>query len=208
MLKSTLQQYKNISYCKYNELYSKTPPHARPRSAVTVRHPYQACTGKTTAELPFGSGFGAYSVVRCIRAGSAIRVATIDGNAVDISPLRHSFIGENQHSGYGEVMLLPALNLYYRHAEKLSPAKYSMNLPISYPNLSMGASFVHAMLTLKLKRYVEALAALDCEEYGGAVPDDIPVPTELLHEMKNNYNPDIDIRLVEQWYKEGVKENA
>lgn len=147
-------------------------------------------------------------VVRCIRAGSSIRVATIDGNAVDISPLRHSFIGENQHSGYGEVMLLPALNLYYRHAEKLSPAKYSMNLPISYPNLSMGASFVHAMLTLKLKRYVEALAALDCEEYGGAVPDDIPVPTELLHEMKNNYNPDIDIRLVEQWYKEGVKENA
>ncbi len=67
MLKSTLQQYKNISYCKYNELYSKTPPHAHPRSAVTARHPYQACTGKTMAELPFGSGFGAYSVVRCIR---------------------------------------------------------------------------------------------------------------------------------------------
>ena len=38
MLKSTLQQYKIISYCKYNELYSKTPPHAHPRSEVTSRH--------------------------------------------------------------------------------------------------------------------------------------------------------------------------
>ena len=39
MLKSTLQQYIIISYCKYNELYSKTPPHAHPSSQVTSRHP-------------------------------------------------------------------------------------------------------------------------------------------------------------------------
>ena len=39
MLKSTLQQYKIISYCKYNELYSKTPPHSHPSSQVTSRHP-------------------------------------------------------------------------------------------------------------------------------------------------------------------------
>ena len=38
MLKGTLQQYKIISYCKYNELYSKTPPHAHPRFQVTSRH--------------------------------------------------------------------------------------------------------------------------------------------------------------------------
>ena len=38
MLKSTLQQYKIISYCKYNELYLKTPPHAHPSSQVTSRH--------------------------------------------------------------------------------------------------------------------------------------------------------------------------
>ena len=38
MLKSTLQQYKIISYCKYNELYSKTPPRAHPISQVTSRH--------------------------------------------------------------------------------------------------------------------------------------------------------------------------
>lgn len=147
-------------------------------------------------------------VHRCIRAGSAIRVATVDGNPIDIAPLRHTFIGENQHDGYGEVMLLPALNLYYRHAEKLPPPKYTMDPPISYPNLSMGASLVLSILTLKLKKYVKALAALDCEEYQGNIPPDIPVPTEILYEMKNNYNPNLDIRLVEQWYKEGVKENA
>ena len=72
----------------------------------------------------------------------------------------------------------------------------------------MGASFVLSILTLKLKKYVKALAALDCEEYQGSIPPDIPVPTEILYEMKNNYNPNLDIRLVEQWYKEGVKENA
>ena len=37
MLKSTL--YKLFSYCKYNELYSKTPHHAHPRSQVTSRQP-------------------------------------------------------------------------------------------------------------------------------------------------------------------------
>lgn len=147
-------------------------------------------------------------VVRCIRAGSAIRVSTTDDAPVDISHHHHCFVGENQSNGYGEILLLPALNLYYRHAEKISPAKYNIGLPISYPSLCKGASFVLATLTHKLKKNVKALAAIDCEGYGGNIPADIPVPTELLHEMKKNYNPDIDIRLVEQWYMEGVKENA
>ena len=148
------------------------------------------------------------SVVRCIRAGSILRVSTTDDTPVNIAPLRHSFIGENQSCGYGEIMLLPALNLYYRHAEKISLAKYCMDLPISYPNLSKGASFINSMLTLKLRKYVKALAALDCVEYDNNIPTDIPVPTEILYEMKNNYNPDTDIRLVEKWYMEGVKENV
>ena len=147
-------------------------------------------------------------MLRCIRAGSVIRVASADDGTIDISPLLHTFVGENQRNGYGEILTLPALNCYYRHAEKLSPDKYTMDLPISYPNLSKGASFVLAMMSLKLMKYVKALAALDCEEYGNNLPADIPVPTEILLEMKKNYNPDIDIRLVEQWYMEGVKENA
>lgn len=147
-------------------------------------------------------------LVRCIRAGSVIRISTTDDTPIDIASLRHCFVGENQSNGYGELLLLPALNLYYRHAEKILPAKYNIGLPISYPNLCKGASFVLAMLTHKLKKNVKTLAALDCEGYGGNIPTDIPVPTEILLEMKKNYNPDIDIRLVEQWYMEGVKENV
>ena len=51
MLKSTLQQYKIISYCKYNELYSKTPPHAHPSSQVTSRHTVRS---RLSASKPSG----------------------------------------------------------------------------------------------------------------------------------------------------------
>ncbi len=145
-------------------------------------------------------------VIRCLKIGSVMRVKTKDGKGVDIFPILHTFIGENTKDGYGEIMAVPARNRYYRTAEYTAPDKYRLEMPVSYLNLHLGARLTQAALSEKLKKRVRGLASVDREEYAAGVPVDALMPKEMLTLMKDTYDSDLDIRIVEQWYREGLEE--
>ena len=145
-------------------------------------------------------------VVRCVKAGSVLRVQPRDGKPVDIFPIRHCFLGENTRNGYGEIMAYPAVDQYYRVTEQVAPPKYTMKFTTSYEKMERGAELVSSALEKKLQSMVINMAAIDREEIQqGAAPEDI-TPSELLQVMKDNFAPKLDLRTVHRWYRKGLED--
>lgn len=145
-------------------------------------------------------------VIRCLKAGSVIRVRTRNGKPVDLFPVRHCFVGENTKNGYGEISVCSAGNLYYRVAEQVAPPQYTMEMPMSYVKAQQGASLILSALKEKLKSVVRALAILDRSEYRKGVPLRKLIPTDLLQMMTETYAPELDPEIAAQWYWEGLED--
>ncbi len=142
------------------------------------------------------------AVVRCMEKGSVLRVRTIDGDPIDIYPLRNCFVGERTEDGFGELLAYPARGQYYRHAEKLPVSMYQIDYSLSLRDISVGADFAKDVIKSVLKRRIQALAIADrVEMESGASLDDF-FPKELILEMKELLLPDISDETLKMWYLE------
>ena len=147
-------------------------------------------------------------VKRCLKMGAVIRVETLDGSSVDISPLLHTFIGERTEEGYGELIAFPARECYYRLAENVAPAVYAMNTVNTSRDLAISALFVSTVMKDRLKAGVESFAAVDRGEYKRGVSAEVLLPMELLHVLRDSFYPAASDEELREWYLSYLKEDA
>ena len=147
-------------------------------------------------------------VTRCLKAGSILRVRTKDGKCVDLTPILHTFIGENTRDGYGEIMSWPAANEYYRITKEVLPRIYEMDFANPVRDMHLGAHMVHGILTALLRSRVRALGAVDSADAFGREGTQPPVPIEVLEMLRDRYDPEIAISILESWYRDALRESV
>ena len=142
---------------------------------------------------------------RCFAAGTILRIET-DGEVLDISPLRHCFIGERTADGYGEIVSWPAQETYDRLAEKTVPARYALYYAGSSRSLSLGARLTREVIIAMVRNKVRGLALADRPEYKkGHTPEEL-VPTSILQMFQKFYNPLLTEEEMFGWYEDALKE--
>ncbi|MBR0043816.1 MAG: hypothetical protein IJP56_03160 [Synergistaceae bacterium] len=146
-------------------------------------------------------------VKRCLKMGSVIRVETVDGSTIDISPLLHTFIGERTDEGYGEIIAYPAKECYYRLAENVGAYMYIMNNVKTSRDIAIGSLFVSTVMKNILKARVERFAILDREEYRRGINAEELLPMDLLNMLKENFYPAASDEELKEWYLKYLKEN-
>lgn len=144
------------------------------------------------------------NVVRCFTKGSILRLEVI-GDPIDITPIKHCFIGERTNEGYGEICTWPARGEYYRLAEKVMIPRYDVYDKESPKNIILGAHMTKSVITAMLKDKVKTLAALDQSEYIAGIALEDLIPTELLDMFRDQYDPLLTSEEVRLWYKEMLK---
>lgn len=147
------------------------------------------------------------AVTRCFAIGSVLRIVTKDGSAIDIAGILHTFVGERNIDGYGEIMVYPAGNEYYRLAERFTPIDYSA-IAIEDRDIMIGASAVNSVLRIMIEAKVKALAEIDREEYQSGIPAEKLVPLELLSFLKARFASCVDDDTLKQWYIQGLEEKV
>lgn len=141
--------------------------------------------------------------VRCLAKGSIMRLETKNGSPIDISPILHTFIGERTKTGYGEIMAFPAKEGYYRAAEQVAPAMYSMNIPITHRMLSQASLLTNNVIRLILKKHVQSLAVADRQDSIQSAASSVPL--ELLQAIRERYDTSVTDEELSQWYQEGLE---
>ena len=146
-------------------------------------------------------------VTRCLKAGSVLRIRTKNGKAADISSILHTFIGENTRDGYGEIMAWPATEVYYRIAKEVVPRIYDINYEPLLRGMHLSARRVHEGLTTLFRYHVMALGMIDAADAAGGKAEEFRVPVEILSILRDRYDPEIDMEILEGWYREGLCRN-
>lgn len=142
--------------------------------------------------------------VRCFEKGSILRLEVV-GEPIDIFPIRHCFIGERTQEGYGEICAWPARGEYYRLAKEVLPPRYHTSAKETPRNMILGARMTKAVITELLKAKVQALAAIDRNEYtAGRTLEEI-IPNEILNMFREQYDPLLISQEIELWYSEMLK---
>ena len=140
-------------------------------------------------------------VNRCIKKGSIIRVCVKD-EPVEISRILHCFIGERTSIGYGEIIVYPAKDSYYRRAQEIDVTLYDTEFGNTIRDTIIGTSLMEGVLTSYSREIVKNLAIIDKQEYRKGILFDKLVPIEVLKRIKNLYIPHISVKVLIQWYKE------
>ena len=146
------------------------------------------------------------AVVRCMKTGSVVRIRTKDGTPVDISPIMHTFIGERNTDGYGEIMSYPARGTYYRTAQQVQLQKFSLPLPLTLRDNYFKVKLIHSVMASLLEERVKNLGVVDRDDFlNGAEVEDM-VLVELLNVMRDTYDPSIPMERLVEWYYAGMEE--
>lgn len=144
------------------------------------------------------------NAIRCFAKGSILRLEVI-GDPIDISSIRHCFLGERTNEGYGEICTWPARGQYYRLAEKVMIPRYDVYSRETPRNIILGARMTKSVITAILKSKVQTLAAVDRSEYAAGTPLEDLIPTELLDMFRDQYDPLLTSEEVSLWYQEMLK---
>ncbi|MBP5655224.1 MAG: hypothetical protein J6X33_06880 [Clostridiales bacterium] len=142
-------------------------------------------------------------VVGCIAAGSVLRIECDD--AIDISPILHTFIGERNRSGYGEIVTYPARGGYYRLADKVLISRYQMDLDSSRRDVQIGANFTKSVITDMVRSRIHGIAINDRKEFLEGVPADDLIPIDILRMMRDRFDPTLSDDILIEWYNEGLE---
>ncbi|MBQ9009816.1 MAG: hypothetical protein IJ088_10875 [Clostridia bacterium] len=145
-------------------------------------------------------------VSRCLAKGSVMRLETLDGQPIDISPLLHAFIGERTRDGYGEIMAYPALDVYYRAAEQKVLEKYQLEYPLTNRIMYIVADLIHHILDKILEGRIKSLAVVDRWDEQGSEKAEDSIPLETLRNIRDLYDPNIPYEELTKWYQDGLKE--
>ena len=144
-------------------------------------------------------------VSRCLAKGSVMRLETLDGQPLDISPLLHAFIGERTRDGYGEIMACPALDCYYRAAEQKAPEKYGFASPMDFRSTNISMNLIRNVLERILKKRIRSLAVVDQRDAQRNETGESLIPLELLRDIRDRFDPNISDEKLTQWYLEGLE---
>lgn len=144
-------------------------------------------------------------VTRCLKAGSVLRIQTKDGKGADISSILHTFIGENTRDGYGEIMAWPAVDGYYRVAKEVTPKKYDIHFESLVRDMHLSARRLHKGLKAVLKHSVTMLGEIDAADTDEGNAAEVRVPVEILAMLRDKYDPEIDMEILEEWYQDGLR---
>lgn len=155
----------------------------------------------------FGDDGSRRGITRCLAMGSVMRVTTRDEQPVDIAPILHTFVGERQDEGYGEIVTYPAHDLYYRVTERLAPQKYAADQRETLRDMHFGSAVVHHVLEEVLRQRVRGLSALDRQEHRAGVPVEDQAPTEVLDVLREHYAPLTTREQLFAWYEESLRED-
>ena len=144
-------------------------------------------------------------VSRCLAKGSVMRLTTVDGQPIDIAPLRHTFIGERTRDGYGEIMAYPALDSYYRSAEQRTPERYSLEFPMNFRSVNISTELIHRALEMNLQKKVISLAVVDQRDVHDNGREVDSIPLDLLRSIRDHFDPYISDEKLIQWYLDGLE---
>ena len=168
------------------------------------------CVGKLEIEGRYTNVYRDYSrnlewetdgpVVRCLAKGSVLRIRTVDGEPVDLYPLRHCFVGERTEDGYGELIAYPARGQYYRLAENAAPSRYERTYSTPLRVIGIGASFTRSVLRSVLKKRISALAVADRMGSEADILSAVEIPLDVLWELKGHYEPTVPVEKLIRWY--------
>ena len=142
-------------------------------------------------------------VTGCFAAGSVLRIECDE--PIDISPILHTFIGERNRSGYGEIMTYPARDRYYRLADKVLIARYQMNLDSSRRDVQIGANFTRSVITDMVRSRIHGIALNDRKEFLEGVPAEDLIPIDILRMMRDRFDPTLSDDVLIEWYHEGLE---
>ena len=144
-------------------------------------------------------------VSRCLAKGSVMRLTTVDGQPIDIAPLRHTFIGERTRDGYGEIMAYPALDSYYRSAEQRTPERYSLEFPMNFRSVNISTELIHRALEMNLQKKVISLAVVDQRDVHDNGREVDSIPLDLIRSIRDHFDPYISDEKLIQWYLDGLE---
>lgn len=147
------------------------------------------------------------SVVRCFAMGSILRLESM-GEPMDISRITHCFIGERNGEGYGELTAWPARGEYYRLAKKVIPNHYEHPGQATYRDFIFGAQMTGEVINEMIKGRVSGMGIQDREELEAGISPEEMVPLELLHMIRELYNPVLEEKQLVQWYRDGLMGGA
>ena len=144
-------------------------------------------------------------IFRCLKAGSIVRLCTIDDTPLDIAPVIHAFVGERTADGYGEIAAYAARDGYYRVAKNLEPEK-NVYGPLSPREMILYAKLTRYVFTQLMEKYVKFLALIDKADYRAGVSADELLPTLVFANLKEVYDPDLPLETMAKWYLEKLEE--
>ena len=145
---------------------------------------------------------------RCFAAGSVLRIETADSEPMDISSLRHCFLGERTADGYGEIVAWPAQDEYDRLAEKFVPERYSLHCQRNSRRLSWGAHLTNRVISSMVASKVRGLAAADRPEYAKGYTAEELAPWSILQMLRKRYDPLLTEKEMFHWYQDALKEGG
>ncbi|MBQ7577938.1 MAG: hypothetical protein IJT21_06715 [Synergistaceae bacterium] len=103
-----------------------------------------------------------YPVEYAMSAGSIFRIKRKDNQEINISPLKSSFIGEYNESGFGEIFAAPSRDIYYRTIAKSKARKENLFID---SNTKPGKYLLRSLNDDYINMTAEYFGRLDAEEF-------------------------------------------
>lgn len=141
------------------------------------------------------------AVTRCIKKGSVVRIA-VKNDAIDISKIKHCFIGERTREGYGEIIAYPAGDEYYRQTQEMDIMLYDIQFGNNIRNIMIANELTQNVVTAYIREMIKTLASIDREDYKKGYSVDELTPIDLLKGYQNKYLSHIELTTLIEWYKE------
>lgn len=74
--------------------------------------------------------------------------------------------------------------------------------------MHLNARRLHEGLTELLKQHVTALGAIDAADIAEGKEEEVKMPSEILSMLRYTYDPEIDMEILEGWYRDSLRRNV
>ena len=138
------------------------------------------------------------SQVLAVAMGSAVRFGTIDDLPVNVAPIRHTFLGSGKRRGYGEILIEPPHDVFFRACRKVTLPLYQLIVLTNARDLQESMLIIRHMLKAILKLRVSMLALSDRSQDAASVEEAMGV----LHLMRDLYCREISDDELMEMYRE------
>lgn len=142
-------------------------------------------------------------VLRVITGGSTFRLATRDGQPMDVSEFDGAFIGDRNEEGFGELRVLPVDSRIIRYARTVPQDDFLTGFQLTSRQLQHASRFIREVMD-EILRYRISLLALNDRLHGEKASDE--VLEALFQSMREKYDGDLDFQVMKQWYMEAACE--